>query len=87
VLVLYVIAVLVIAVALAFLVVTLLRIRRKAARLGAAAARARADVADRRGLLRARIAALGVALARRRRIGGGEQRVAGVAANAEGRHR
>ncbi|WP_198047510.1 hypothetical protein [Kutzneria sp. 744] len=58
----------------------------KAARLKATAARAQADIADRRGLVRARIAALGVALAQRRRIGR-EQQVAVVAADAEGRHR
>jgi hypothetical protein len=86
VLVVYVIAALVIVLALAPLVLTLSRTRRKAARLRATAARAQADLADRRGLIRARIAALGVALAQRRRIGA-EQRVAGVAADAEGRHR
>jgi hypothetical protein len=84
--VVYVIAVLVILLALVLLVRTLLRTRRKAALLRATAARAGADIADRRGLIRARVAALGVALAQRRRIGG-EQRVADVAADAEGRHR
>jgi hypothetical protein len=86
VLVVYVIAALVVVLGLVLLVLTLLRTRRKVARLRAAAARAGADIADRRGLIRARIAALGVALAQRRRIGV-EQRVAGVAADAEGRHR
>lgn len=85
-LVLYVIAALVIVLGLVLLVLTLLRTRRKVARLRVTAARAKADIADRRGLIRARVAALGVALAQRRRIGV-EQRVAGVAADAEGRHR
>lgn len=84
--VLYVIAALVIVLGLVLLAVTLQRTLRKAARLKAEAARAQADIADRRGLIRARVAALGVALAQRRRIGA-EQRVAGVAADAEGRHR
>lgn len=84
--VLYVIAALVIVLGLALLVRTLLRTRRKLALLKATAARAGADIADRRGLIRARIAALGVALAQRRRIGR-DQRVADVAADAEGRHR
>ncbi|WP_211767683.1 hypothetical protein [Kutzneria sp. CA-103260] len=83
---LYVIAALVILLALALLVRTLLRTRRKVTLLKATAARAGADIADRRGLIRARVAALGVALAQRRRIGA-EQRVADVAADAEGRHR
>jgi hypothetical protein len=86
VLVLYVIAALVIVLGLVPLAVTLQRTLRKAARLKATAARAQADIADRRGLVRARIAALGVALAQRRRIGR-EQQVAVVAADAEGRHR
>ncbi|WP_345034044.1 hypothetical protein [Kutzneria kofuensis] len=85
-LVLYVIAALVIVLGLVLLVLTLLRTRRKAAGFRAAAARAQADIADRRGLIRARVAALGVALAQRRRIGA-EERVAGAAADAEGRHR
>ncbi|MEV6610363.1 bacteriophage holin [Kutzneria sp. NPDC051319] len=83
---LYVIAALVIVLGLVLLAVTLQRTLRKAARLKATAARAQADIADRRGLVRARIAALGVALAQRRRIGR-EQQVAVVAADAEGRHR
>lgn len=86
VLVLYVIAALVIVLGLVPLAITLRRTLRKAARLKATAARAQADIADRRGLVRARIAALGVALAQRRRIGR-EQQVAVVAADAEGRHR
>ncbi|HTI27681.1 MAG TPA: bacteriophage holin [Kutzneria sp.] len=83
---LYVIAALVIVPGLVLLGVTLQRTLRKAARLKSTAARAQADIADRRGLIRARIAALGVALAQRRRIGS-EHGVAGVAAEAEGRHR
>ena len=86
VLVLYVIAALVIVVGLVPLAVTLRRTVGKAARLKSTAARAQADIADRRGLIRARVAALGVALAQRRRIGS-EQQVADVAAQAEGRHR
>jgi hypothetical protein len=86
VLVLYVIAALVIVLGLVPLGVTLQRTLRRAARLKSTAARARADIADRRGLIRARVAALGVALAQRRTIGS-EQQVAGVAARAEGRHR
>jgi hypothetical protein len=84
--VLYVIAALVIVLGLLLLGITLQRTLRKAARLKSTAARAQADIADRRGLIRARVAALGVALAQRRRIGS-EQQVAGVAAQAEGRHR
>lgn len=83
---LYVIAALVIVLALVLLVATLLGTLRKAGRLKVTAARAQADLADRRGLIRARVAALGVALAQRRRIRA-EQGVAGVAADAEGRHR
>ncbi len=84
--VLYVIAALVVVLGLVPLGVTLQRTLRKAARLKSTAARAQADIADRRGLIRARIAALGVALAQRRRIGS-EHGVAGTAAEVEGRHR
>ena len=83
---LYVIAALVIVLGLLLLGLTLQRTLRKAARLKATASQVGADIADRRGMLRARVAALGVAFAQRRRIGS-EQRVAGMAAEAEGRHR
>lgn len=78
--VLYVIAALVVVLALALLVTTLLRTLRQAGRLKVTAARAQADLADRRGLIRARVAALGVALAQRRTIRAGQ-------GDAEGRHR
>ncbi|MBV9845099.1 MAG: bacteriophage holin [Kutzneria sp.] len=58
---------------LALLVVAMLRVARSLRGLAAANASTRSRFADQAGLIRARLAALGVAVAQRRRIGWGRQ--------------
>jgi hypothetical protein len=53
---------------LVVLVLALSRVLRSLRRFGAASATARAEFGDRSGLIKARVAALGVAIAERRRI-------------------
>jgi hypothetical protein len=68
VLVLYVLAAVVIVVCLGLLVFGIRRVLGSARRFSATRTQAKARFDDQRGLLRARIAALGVAFAQRRRI-------------------